>query len=604
MKLVFKNQLFVLLLFTCLTLKSLTLFSQKSEFLTFYEKSGKTQTANYEEAIKFSMELAKYSKRISYFELGKSSSNFTIPFLIADKDGLKSPEKIRKKGRLILLVMANIHPGEPDGLDAGFILFRDIAVGKSSALDLLENVSIVFLPVINPDGLNRFGKYNRINQNGPLEVGWRTNSQNLNLNRDFIKAQSPEMKQFHMLASRWKPDFYIDCHTTNGADYQYVVTYSIETGLATDSNISDWNKNVYLPQILNKMENDGFPMFEYVSFKTWHDHTQALVTYSSSPILSNGYFAALNRPGLLLETHMLKPYNQRVDGTLLVIKHTLKLMNLHQNSLKTAISKADEFTVSSEFRKRSFPIQFKLSDRLDTIDFLGYEFDIQTSELTGSRIFNYNQNKPTTHQLQIHSEHLIANSISLPYAYIVPFEYRNIIQILKYQGVKFFRLSEDIQIDAEQIRFSDVSFSSLPQESCQRANYNVERFSSKVVLPKNSFVVPINQTQARIIIHTLEPESSASLASWGFFNAVFERKEYAEIYIMEKIAKKMIDENPSLLTEFNEAKNQNPEYLSIPYNAVNWFYQKSPWYDTKHNLYPIKMIHSEKDFEKLKTLKL
>ena len=161
MKLRFKNQVFVFLLFVSLTLKSLSLFSQKAELLTFYEKSGKTQTANYTEAIRFSKELAKSSKRISYFELGKSSSGFTIPLLIADKDGLNSPDKIRKKGRLILLVMANIHPGEPDGLDAGFILFRDIAINKSSALDLLQNVSIVFLPVINPDGLNRFGKYSR-----------------------------------------------------------------------------------------------------------------------------------------------------------------------------------------------------------------------------------------------------------------------------------------------------------------------------------------------------------------------------------------------------------------------------------------------------------
>lgn len=585
--------------FTLFVIISLSAYSQNKRLLTVYELSNKTRTFNYQETIDFSKKLDASSKHINYIELGRSADNHVIPLLVADKDGLACPKKIKKKGRLILMIIANIHAGEPDGLDAGFLLFRDIALKQKSELELLENVSIVFIPVLNPDGLNRFGKFNRINQNGPIETGWRSNSQNLNLNRDFIKAQAPETRHLHNFISTWKPDFYIDCHTTNGADYQYVVTYTIETYKGTDEHIAYWNKNVYLNNIKTKMEQDGFPMFEYVAFKDWFDHRKPLITYASSPNLSNGYFAALNRPGLLLETHMLKPYYQRVEASLLILKNTLIIMNNHKNSLKEAISKADNHTKSQEFRKNEFPIAFSLTDSLIEVDFLGFEYSVRKSELTGAEIFEYDQTKPVTHKLKKQNQIKASKLVTLPYAYVVPYTYKHLVDKLKNQGVEVFQSNFTGELAFEYITFSDVRFSETPMESCQRAFYTVKRSDTLAYITSNCFIIPIFQTQARIIAKSLEPESNASFVSWGFFNAIFERREYTEIYTMEKIAQKMIKENPELLVEFETLRETNPEFYNKPMNAVNWFYRKSPFYDSKHNVYPVKMVKSELDFQKL-----
>ena len=305
---------------------SLLLKAQDTAFLTYYEKSGYVKTPRYSETIDFCKKLDKASALLHYNTFGISPQGRDLPLLIADKYGNFTPDAVRKSGNAVLLIQACIHAGESDGKDAGLMLLRDMVINKIG-LQLLDHVTILFIPILNTDGHERFGHYNRINQNGPDEMGWRTTAQNLNMNRDFVKADAPEMQAWLKLYNAWLPEFFVDCHVTDGADFQYTMTYALETKGNLEKDLSDWTSKVCETFLVDEMKKSGFPVFPYVQFRNWHDPRSGLTLGVAPPMLSQGYSAVQNRPGLLIETHMLKPYKVRVNSTYTMLVHTLELLN-------------------------------------------------------------------------------------------------------------------------------------------------------------------------------------------------------------------------------------------------------------------------------------
>ncbi len=563
------------------------IFAQENELMTHFEAGGYNVTPTYSQTIEFCKSLDSVSSIITYTSIGKSARGKDIPLLIADRDGFSDPALIRSKQRGILLILACNHPGEPDGKDAGLILFRNIALNKPSEIQLLEHYSIIFIPVFNVDGHERFGPYTRINQNGPKESGWRTTAQNLNLNRDFLKAESPEMKSFLVFYHQWKPDFSIDCHTTNGADYQYVVTYAMETGPQTDQGIAQWTANEYLPWIEKKMNENNYPVFPYIGFRKWHDPREAIMHRPSPAIISNGYFAASNRPGLLIETHMLKPYKQRVEATYTMIRLTLVFLNEHKDELSQLVIKADEEMTSENFIKKDFPLVVRLSNDSTIIDFLGVRFETDSSELSGGTWFHYFPEEPQIWKRAFFSTPEVKTSVKLPVAYIIPPEWSELAQRIFLHDVDYFRLTEAKEFTSENIIFSNVRFENKTYEGCTKPVFETTKSVSKTAFPAGSYIIPVNQESGRIIALLLEPESPGSFVAWGYFNAIFEQKEYSEMYIMEEIARNMILEGPTLKEQFETEKQLNPELYNNPWNVLNWYYQRSQWFDNHLNVYPI-----------------
>ena len=238
--------------------------SAQDEWLTFYERSGCVATPRYDETVMFCKKLDSASAMVHYSTFGYSPQGRALPLLIADKEGNFDPASVKRSGKPVILIQAGIHAGEIDGKDAGLVFFRDLIVyGKN--VSLLEKVTILFIPILNVDGHERFGPYNRINQNGPQEMGWRTTAQNLNLNRDYLKADSPEMIAWLKLWNAWLPDFFLDLHVTDGADYQYVSTYGMEIYGNMEQNLTQWSKNTFIPAFTKDMDKSGFPVFPYVS---------------------------------------------------------------------------------------------------------------------------------------------------------------------------------------------------------------------------------------------------------------------------------------------------------------------------------------------------
>lgn len=575
--------------------------AQENKYLTWFEQSGGKETPRYEQTVEYCKLLDKASPILTYTTFGISPQGRDLPLLIADKDGFIDPKIIREKGRIIILIEACIHAGESDGKDAGLMLLRDIAFSGKQAL--LEKVSILFIPIFNVDGHERFGPYNRINQNGPKEMGWRTNAQNLNLNRDFMKAETPEMQAWLKLYNTWIPEFFVDCHVTDGADYQYKITYALETYGNMDENLTNWTRDVFEQQMTKQMLTIGYPMLSYVEFRNWHDPRSGLVTGVAPPMLSQGYTAIQNRPGLLIETHMLKPYAVRVKATYELLRVTIDLLNKEGKSLQKIEQQADNFVASPEFRKQEMPLRFTDSESDSTIvNFLGYEYTTEKSELTGGEWFKYDTTRPAVLKAPFFDKPNVAYSCLLPESYIIPPEWQRLTDKLILHGVEVKYLATPATCLVQSYKFSNAKWQQRPYEGRHGVTFDCSPTNETRIYPAGSAIVNMNQRTARVIAHFLEPKASDSFVGWGFFDAVFEQKEYAESYVMEVEARRLLASYPDLALEFEKKKIAEPEFAKNPDAILNWFYSKTPYWDQHVNVYPVGRLMDRKTMDSFRYL--
>ena len=564
-------------------MSSLIIFSQKPEWKTYYELSDFKETPRYAETIRYCKQLADNSPIISYQSFGTSPQGRELPLLIIAKDS--DFDNISGK-KATILIQACIHPGEPEGKDAGLMLVRDIAI-LNKYPGLLDNVNVLFIPIFNVDGHERWSKYSRINQNGPEEMGWRVNANNLNLNRDYIKAETPEMQGWLKLFSKYLPDFFIDCHTTDGADYQYILTYAMETGANIDEGLSKWQKEKYIPTMERNMFEKGFPVFPYVEFRNWHDPRSGLRLGVSTPMISHGYTALQNRPGLLIETHMLKPYKPRVESTYELLRFSIDYVNNNYSELKKLVKDADLAMISGDYKHKKLGVKYKISPMDSTmVDFLGVEYDIEKSDLTGGDIFKYST-IPATFTIPLFSKSIATEEILLPEAYLIPVEWEEVIKTLAYHNIDMYPVKISDSINIEVYRFTDPKWSQRPYEGRFKLSVKNNVTTEKAAFPNGVMVIPTNQRNAKIIAYMLEPMADNSLLSWGYLNTIFEQKEYGESYVMEPLALEMLKNNPELRAEFEKKKADDTDFTLTPWTMLNWFYSKTPYWDKGINKYPV-----------------
>ncbi len=579
--------------------------AQVTDWQTVYEKSATLETPRYQQTIEYCRKLANGSKMITYTSFGRSPQGRDLPLLILDRDGLSDPAAIHAAGRTVLLVEACIHAGECEGKDAGLMLIRDLAIHAAGVTNqptaLLDHVTVLFIPIFNVDGHERFGPYNRINQNGPREMGWRTTANNLNLNRDFLKADAPEMQAWLQMFNKWMPDFFIDSHTTDGADYQYVLTYLMEIYGDMDPGLTAWTRDIFIDQMQKHLKSGGYPIFPYVDYRNWHDPRSGLITEVAPPMLSQGYTALRNRPGLLIETHMLKPYKQRVEATYECMLTTIELLNKESKTLNALVRKADDFVSSEAFLKESFPLHFETSKTDSTMtDFLGVEYTAIKSKVSGGDWFVYS-NKPATYKIPYFFSAKPVVSVKLPYAYIIPGEWKAVIDRLKIHGIRVTEIPEEVTIKVNVCHFKNPKWQAIPYESHHpMTNIDFDETEETRTFPAGSVLVSVMQPAGRIIPHILEPKGNGSYVYWGFFDASFEQKEYGESYVIEKMAAEMLARDPALKNEFDQKKSADTAFANNPQIILNWFYNKSPFVDGKKGFYPVGKIFDRAVFENLR----
>ena len=554
---------------------------------TPFEESGGNKTPTYAETMAWCEELAASSDILYFGSFGTSPQGRALPVMVADLAGRfeATEHQVREEGA-VLLVEACIHAGETCGKDAGMLLLRDLAEDQDLARRLLARTTLVFVPIFNVDGHERFGPYNRINQNGPEEMGWRVTAQNLNLNRDFLKADTPEMRAWLGLFNSWAPDFFVDIHSTDGADYQYTLTYGLEVRGNMDPGLSAWTRD-YRDAMEKAMMDDGHLIAPYVSFKDWHDPRSGLKAGVMGPRFSQGYAAIRNRPGLLIETRAM-------------LVNTLEWLASEGPSLRRAVAAADARTASPAFRAEPFPLTFRGTDEAAPFAFRGVQYEKVTSPVTGGDWFRYHADQPVTMDLDYFQTVAPDRTARLPEAYLVPAEWTVIIDRLQWHGIQFSRLAEPTTLAVRTWRLEEPAWRQRSYEGHHPVEFSATGIKDTRTFPAGSVLVDMNQPLARVAAHLLEPAGPDALVRWDYLDAIFERVEYVESYVIEDMIATMVQEDPTLLEQLEEKKAADPGFAANPWAIRTWFYQQTPYYDARVGIYPVGCLDDRKVVKNLR----
>jgi len=560
-----------------------------ADWTTPAETAGFRTTPSYADTLAYLKRLEEAAPgKIRLETFGVSPQGRPMMAVIANANGVFTPEGARAAKLPVVLVQAGIHPGEIEGKDAGLMLLRDFAVtGKSP--HLLDHVVLVFIPIFSVDGHENSSPYNRINQNGPDSMGFRGQSQYLNLNRDYVKAASPEMRAWLSLWRHWRPDFLTDIHTTDGADYQYDLTWYLEDPNKLDAAVSDWQQKA-MAVVVPAYEKRGHLASIYLEFKDGKDPRQGIVNFGSGPRFSTGYAALQNRPALLIETHMMKSYAVRVRAAYDMVVLLLEHIGRDPAALLAATAKADADTVARvQNTAARVPLTFKQDTASTPFALKGYAFRQSSSDISGSSWIQYDPAKPVTIEIPNWNRLQPDVSIAPPSAYAIPAQWTGVIARLRDHGIAYKRLDCAVAVDAQGYQLSDPKWTTQPFEGhLMLRSVTTNPVSRHETLPAGSVIVPLDQPAANVAIELLEPDAPDSLLRWGMLDSSFEIKEYGEPRVVEKLARDMLARNPGLKAEFERKLKDDPAFAANSQARLNFFFQRSPWYNVQRaGAYPV-----------------
>ena len=560
------------------------------EWQTVAEKTNYDRTGTYDQAVAFAKKLDAASPLIKYATYGKSGEGRDLPLLIAASDGAFSPQLAKEQGKAVVLVQAGIHAGEIDGKDAGFALLRDIAITKTRT-HLLDNVVILFQVIYNVDGHENSNPYMRFAQNGPAEMGFRGNATNLNLNRDYMKADAPETRGFLKLWNEWDPDVFIDCHVTDGADFQYNVTYEYAHFQEIDPAIKAWMDEHFDKNVVPKIKKEGNIVTHYVEF-AGREITSGIATFIATPRFSTGYTPLRNRIGLLIETHVYKPYKSRVRGTYDTLRYFIEEIGNSKKSLFAVNTAADTKTVErgkTYDASRQYPLNLTVTDKATEMKFKGVEYSIQDSDISGGKMLVYGST-PKEYTIKKYDEGRVVDSVAPPLAYIIPPQYKDVIEVFQLQGLTMQTLKKPLTIEVESYHLTEPKWAPSSFENRITLRTKPVRYTEKRTYIAGSVIVPMDQVAANVAIHLLEPAGPDSFVLWGFFNSIFELKEFGSGYALEKLAREMLAKDPKLKEEFDK-RLQDPAFAKSPRARLQFFYERTPYFlNQKQGVYPVGRI--------------
>jgi Zinc carboxypeptidase len=547
------------------------------KWITPSEKTGLTATPNYDETVAFLKKIDKASALVRLETFATTPQGRLLFAALVTKDG----EKL-STAKPIFLIQAGIHSGEIDGKDAGFMLLRDICFNGRD--DLIDKVNIVFVPIFNADGHERSTPYSRPNQRGPASQGWRNTAQNLNLNRDYMKADAPEMIGLLSLINKYDPAFYIDLHVTDGMDYQYDITYGFDgwDGLYADSPaIGKWLNDVYRPAADSALKAAGHIPGPLIFARDEADLSNGIDFNAFAPRFSHGYGDLRRLPTVLVENHSLKPYRQRVLGTYVLLESTLRTLASRGKDLRAAI-RADRAlrpgTVDANWKTKADPFAHW--------DFLTIQSEQVTSAASGGKTTRFNGKPGPTVKTPVYISEPGAK-LSMPEAYWVPSTKPDVIARLKAHGIKVETVKKATEVEVDMIRLTG-SKTSAPSEG--RVPVTASGFTHekrKQTFPPGSVRISTDQTLGALAAYLLEPESEDSFFSWGFFSEILQRVEYMEPYAIAPMADRMLATNPKLKAEFEKRLKDDAAFAASPLRRLQFFYERSPFYDDRYLLYPV-----------------
>jgi len=594
------------------------------DLLTTGEKTDWNQTAPYAEAVEISHRLERASRFVKVLDIGTTPEGRTMIALVVSKDRAFTPEAAAKTGKVIFMIQSGIHAGEIEGKDTVLMLVRDMAVTHKFA-SWLDHAIFVIIPVFNVDGHEYFSPYHRPQQNGPRDTGLRANAQRLNLNRDYIKADTPEMRAWLRIFTTWNPDFHIDNHVTDGSDMQYDVTWDMARNQDIGEPAGAWVRDKFVPELDKRMAADGHLVAPYGGVRNVNGKREFFMEVFS-PRYSHLYSAVQNRPSLLVETHSLKAARTRAWANYDIMRHSIDTILLDPEGLRRAVRETDK-EMASRAGNRSAPPVY-LAGRVSTeksrpLTYLALKQGQVPSEVTGAMTTRYIAEKDDFGTV-IHDQIDTTLEMQMPLGYLIPAAFKDIADLLALHGVEMERTAKPITQEFETYRFSNISWATAPNEGhIMLNNFDARPVKEKIMIPAGSYWVPMNQRRARLILSTLEPQAPDSFARWGLMYSVFEGGGFGGggggggrggagggaggggrgaagatpagrggappvgEYLSEPIARKTMADNPDLAKEFEAKVASDPAFAADRNARLQWWYQHSKYEPEDSGRYPI-----------------
>lgn len=562
--------------------------ARAQDLLTRYEKTNGKETATYPECIAWYKQLEKRYPQIKIMETGSTDAGFPLHLIVYSPQKDFNFKSLRKKNTRIILINNGIHPGEPDGIDASMMLLRNLASGKEKMPD---NVVLAVIAVYNIGGALNRSPYRRVDQDGPDAFGSRGNAQHLDLNRDFIKADSRNARSFHQIFQLTDPDVFIDNHVSNGADYQHIMTL-----LSTQHNklggiMGPYLHETFEPAIYRLMKEKGYDLVPYVNH-FGETPEQGWSEFNDQPRYSTGYSTLFHTFGFVPETHMLKPYPQRVQATYALMQCFIRFTSENSNTLRDLREK----TRQSVITQKSFPLQWK-NDKTEftLIPFKGYASGHKPSTISGLPRLYYDRTKPYERRIKFYNQAKPGNFVDKPLAYIIPQGWWAVIDILKGNNIQMQQLQHDTTIYVEVYHIKDFETNPGPYEKHYLHSDVVTTVSrDSIRFRKGDYYIPMNQTANRYLMETLEPTAGDSFFNWNFFDAILGRKEGYSSYVFEDTGADYLQQHPELQAELEKKRHNDTSFAKNAAAQLEFVYRNSVYAEPEYRRYPVYRVTTVK----------
>jgi hypothetical protein len=540
------------------------------------------ETPSYPELIEILTNLADSSDVIELFNMG--SSDYGLPIYLCMVNGSRDSLSTFKKARKETTILFNnaIHPGEPDGINAMLIWLKQVSVNPEV---LIKLPVIAFIPAYNVGGMmNRSGN-SRANQNGPLEYGFRGNAQNLDLNRDFIKMDSKNAFTFTRIFHAIDPDIFVDNHVSNGADYQYTLTYIANLEDRMSPSIKKITHESLLPNLKKALKtNYQIDLFQYVDLigKT---PEQGITSFNDLPRYSMGYASLFHSIGFTVETHMLKPFPSRVRATYAFMDEIIKWTATHKVLIEKSRNQARDYTSSNSYLLSNYN---RVDESHDSILFLGYEHSFPKNKITGLKRLKYDTSAPYKRHIPLLNAFRPMDTISVPEMYFVGRQEKDVIKRLKANKVEMTKIKKDTVMNLGVFRVIEFESSTKPYEGhFQLKNPSIEKDNQLVNLKRGDCVISAKQKNALFIHSVLQPEAEDSYLVWNFFDSYLQQKEYFSSYVFVDKIEEILKRNPTLKKKYKAKLKEDEEFRSSEWNQLYFIYKNSPYFEPTFSVLPI-----------------
>jgi hypothetical protein len=546
------------------------------------------ETYTYAELIKHYQDLDESFPEAKLLEVGPSDAGKPIHLFLIDKTQSFDPEQIAAGNKIVVLINNGIHAGEPCGIDASVRLAEQLLDENHLMHAYLDSVVVLIVPTYNIGGILNRGSFSRVNQNGPEEYGFRGNARNLDLNRDFVKCDSRNAATFSRLFTRWKPDFFIDTHTTNGSDHQYTMTLISTQKDKSNPVLSSYQEGKILPNLFEQMKYEGKEMIPYVNVHG-KSPEEGFAGFLETARYSSGYAALHDCFSFITEAHMLKPFEERVEHTLAFLKNLLVYAAVNRTEIKATINEARDYTLQLE----SFPLAWELDTTSPFIDlpFKGYETVHRKSELSGQTMLFYDTSRTYFKKVPYYNDYRVTLQRKKPRYYVVPQAFREVVERLQWNHIQMEELAEDTMLEVSSYYITDFTTSNQAFEGHYlHDEVTVASREIELLFLKGDYLVSSDQPGIRYLMTVLEPESMDAFFVWNFFDEILQQKEWFSPYVFEPKALALLAEDPVLKAEFEAKKQADPAFAEDSFQQLYFIYQRSPYFEPAYRRYPVYRI--------------